>query len=190
MDSTMSQIDPTHNLFSINFNIIPPSKLTCPEWSLPIALKHCINFSPFSSVLLSRLHNIASFYHPNYIWLWIQIKKFLIMHLSTASCYFFLRPNILLSMAFPNTLDLCEIQVITAARTKPTVSWDIALWSLVNVDWRFKVNCFNHQGNESSSWWWRQEAPLKRPSTSMILQGAVSQKTVMFILNLFSFLKV
>jgi len=47
--------------------------------------------------------------------------------LHPAITYFFLGPNILLSMAFPNTLDLCEIQVIMAARTKPTVSWDIAL---------------------------------------------------------------
>jgi len=29
-----------------------------------------------------------SFYHPNYIWSGVQIMKLLIMHFSSASCYF------------------------------------------------------------------------------------------------------
>jgi hypothetical protein len=43
-------------------------------------------------------------------------------------------------------------QVLTAARMKMRAFWDIALYSLVGVDWHFRgVYCLHHQGDDGAS---------------------------------------
>jgi hypothetical protein len=65
-----------------------------------------------------------------------------------------------------------RFQVFMAGSMKLTVSWNIALCSLVEVYQCFRgAYCLNHQGNES---------PLKRQSTYMRLHGTVSRKAVIF----------
>jgi hypothetical protein len=58
-----------------------------------------------------------------------------------------------------------------------TAFWDIALCSLIEVDWHFRgVYCLHHQGDQ-----WKQCAPLKCRST-LRLHGAMAYKAVVFIL--------
>jgi hypothetical protein len=57
---------------------------------------------------------------------------------------------------------------------------DVALCSHTEVYRRFRgAYCLHHQGD---GWWWWQYAPLKHLSTSTWLHGAISQKTLNFIL--------
>jgi hypothetical protein len=59
-----------------------------------------------------------------------------------------------------------RFQVFTALSMKMRAFWDIALCSLVGIDWCFRgAYCLHHQGSGSSPWWWRQYAPLKHWST-------------------------
>jgi hypothetical protein len=93
-----------------------------------------------------------------------------------------------------NMLTVCLLQILCRAKMQQTKGhslckhevlmkmiafWDIAPCSLTEVDWCFRAaHYLHHQGNDSLSWWWRQNAPLKHWSTSTRLHGAVSQKAV------------
>jgi hypothetical protein len=67
--------------------------------------------------------------------------------------------------------------------SKFRVCWDIAPCSHVEVYRRFRgAYCLHYQG-DSSPWWWRQYASLKRRSTSTWYTALhSSQKTLNFIL--------
>jgi hypothetical protein len=72
-----------------------------------------------------------------------------------------------------------------AASFKITALWATVSCIFFEVGRRFiGAHCLHHQGDEhhSSPWWWWQYAPLKRLSTSTLLHGATSQKTLNFIL--------
>jgi hypothetical protein len=77
-----------------------------------------------------------------------------------------------------------RFQVLTAASMMFKVFQNVAPYSHVEVDERFRVvYCIHHQGE--SPWWWRQCAPLKRWSTSTWLYGTAFQKTVNIISHFF-----
>jgi hypothetical protein len=64
-----------------------------------------------------------------------------------------------------------------ASSMKMTVFWVVAPCSLVEVYQRFRgISCFHHQG-------WNAETSV---NSSTRLQGATSQKTAIFTLNLYS----
>jgi hypothetical protein len=64
---------------------------------------------------------------------------------------------------------------------KLRVFWDVLPRSQIDFKRHFRdACCLHHQGDHSSPWWWRQHAPLKRPSTSIWLCGSTSQKTLNF----------
>jgi hypothetical protein len=66
----------------------------------------------------------------------------------------------------PNSREYCttvRFKVLTEANMKMAAFWDVAPCSLVEVDRRFRdAHCLHHQMSDSSPWWWRQYAPLKR----------------------------
>jgi hypothetical protein len=79
----------------------------------------------------------------------------------------------------------CEtptFQVLTAATIKMRAIWDIAPWSLVWVDRRFRGAYYFHHHLliNSSPWWWRQHVPLKLRSPPARLHSDISQKTLIF----------
>jgi hypothetical protein len=68
-----------------------------------------------------------------------------------------------------------------AASMKIAVFWVVAQCGLVQVYRRSRdACCLRYQGYESSPWWWREKAPLKRRSTSIRLHGATTQKAAIF----------
>jgi hypothetical protein len=78
-----------------------------------------------------------------------------------------------------NKRTFVRFQVLRAASTKMGVFWDVAPCSVVEFYKRFRdACCLDHQDDqESSPWWCRQQAPLKRRYPSTGLHGATSQKT-------------
>jgi hypothetical protein len=70
---------------------------------------------------------------------------------------------------------------------KMRACWDIAPWSLVFIDRYFRgAYCLHHQSDEwpwsTSPWRRRLYTPLKRRSTPTKLDGAISQKALIYIL--------
>jgi hypothetical protein len=70
--------------------------------------------------------------------------------------------------AFIFSLVDVRFQVLTVASMKFRVFCDVAACSQTDLD--------------TSHWWWRQHAPLKRRSSSVWLHGSTSQKTLNFSL--------
>jgi hypothetical protein len=73
-----------------------------------------------------------------------------------------------------------RFQILIAGHMMIAFSYTV-LYSLVETDLCFRgAYCLHHQGDESSPWW-TQYTPLKHQSTSMRLQAAVSQQTVVVL---------
>jgi hypothetical protein len=73
-----------------------------------------------------------------------------------------------------------RFQVLKAVSMIMTVFWDVAPWSLVGTDRRFRraSACI-----VKAPWWWKQKALRKHRSISTRLQGITSQKTVVWTNN-------
>jgi hypothetical protein len=80
-----------------------------------------------------------------------------------------------------NIKHLVRFQVLTVASIKMRAFWDIAQYSLVEVDWCFRgVYCLHHQGDEWVFWWWREYVPDQYRSTSRRLHSVMVQKALIF----------
>jgi len=81
----LSQIDPVHtptsHFLEIHLNIILPSMLRSPKWSLPLTFptKNPVNPSPLHHTCYMPSPSHSSRYHLNNIWWAVQIIKLLIM---------------------------------------------------------------------------------------------------------------
>jgi hypothetical protein len=90
----------------------------------------------------------------------------------TSSGFFSYSPD--LTIGGMKIKDFVRFQVLTARRMKMTILYDVAPYSLVDTDQRFReAYRLRHHGDE-------QQVPLKRRSISTRLHGATSQKTAIF----------
>jgi hypothetical protein len=102
---------PSH-LQEIHLNITLPFKPGYSKWTLSLRFRHqkpvCTPPVP-RTCYMPRPYNSYSFHHRKNIELTVQIIKLLTMQFSPPCCYLVpLRPNIILSTPFTNTLSQCS----------------------------------------------------------------------------------
>lgn len=99
------------------------------------AIEIVYTFHISHSCYMTRLRHHLWYNHPNSIWWRVQIRKYLIMHCSSASCFFiFLGPNILNTILISKA-KICKLCVLMCCEYKAINLSRFLLIVLINMSY-------------------------------------------------------
>jgi hypothetical protein len=156
-------------------------QLTC-QYNSTVYLHIRTEPEPVCGWVVSRYRHDHHHQSTRYIFVIGYVKTHWCMHvgewLVSTNCFVLRRSVVLFSL----WKLLVTFQVLMVAIMKVAAFWDTAPCSLIEVDRRFRgAYCPRHQSLLSPSpWWWWQNTPLKRRAASTTLDGAISQKALIW----------